>query len=61
MGDLLPGRGMHRDRLRPDRQRPEETEVYHILYLSGAQALAGSARHVELVKTSSRNCRSSPR
>jgi long-chain acyl-CoA synthetase len=27
-----------------------ETEVYHILYLSGAQALAGSARHVELVE-----------
>jgi long-chain acyl-CoA synthetase len=27
-----------------------ETEVYHILYLSGAQVLAASARHVELVE-----------
>lgn len=27
-----------------------ETEVYHILYLSGAQALVGDARHVEMVE-----------
>jgi long-chain acyl-CoA synthetase len=28
----------------------KETEVYHILYLSGAQALAGDARHIEMVE-----------
>jgi long-chain acyl-CoA synthetase len=27
-----------------------ETEVYHILYLSGAKALAGDARHTEMVE-----------
>ena len=27
-----------------------ETEVYHILYLSGARALAGDARHIEMVE-----------
>jgi long-chain acyl-CoA synthetase len=28
----------------------KETEVYHILYLSGAEALVGDARHVEMVQ-----------
>jgi len=28
----------------------KETEVYHILYLSGAQALAGDARHIEMIQ-----------
>jgi long-chain acyl-CoA synthetase len=27
-----------------------ETEVYHILYLSGAEALVGDARHIEMVQ-----------
>jgi long-chain acyl-CoA synthetase len=27
-----------------------ETEIYHILYLSGAKALAGDARHIEVVE-----------
>jgi long-chain acyl-CoA synthetase len=27
-----------------------ESEVYHILYLSGAQALVGDARHIEMVR-----------